>query len=470
MTRAVVVGSGPNGLAAAIRLAQRGLDVTVLERADVPGGGTRTSQATVPGLWHDDCSAVHPLGVLSPFFASLGLQRLGLRWEWPDIDLAHPLDDGRVGLLSRDLDRTVESLGVDGRSWRRTFAPLARDFDATLLDVLRPIQHVPRHPWALARFGAHAAWPATTYVRRWSDEPARALFTGSAAHAFARLDRPLSASVGVLLTTAGHRAGWPVARGGSHSIATALVAVLEGLGGRVLTGVEVEDLDRLPVPPPDLVMLDVTPAAALRLAGDRIAPPVRRALRRYRHGPAAFKVDFALDGPVPWTNLDVGRAGTVHLGGTADEIAHAEEQVVRGRMPERPFVLVSQPFVADPTRSAGGRFPLWAYAHVPHGWTEDVTETVIAQIERFAPGFRDRIVGVAARGPEQLEADNPNYVGGDIGAGANGGLQLLVRPRPARDPYRLAARLFLCSAATPPGAGVHGMCGVNAAESAIRGL
>ncbi len=468
MTRAIVVGSGPNGLAAAIRLAQSGVEVTVLERADRPGGGMRTSETTLPGLLHDDCSAVHPMGVLSPFLASLGLEKYGLTWRWPDIDLAHPLDDGRGAVLSRDLDRTVTSLGVDGADWRRVFAPIARDLDATLHDIFKPIQHVPRHPVALARFGSRALWPATGFVRRWSDEPARALFMGAAAHAFGRLDRPLSSAVGLLLCAAGHRAGWPVAQGGSQSIAAALVALLTDLGGRIQTGVDVTDLRELDTA--DVVLLDTSPTAALRLGGDRIAPRVRRALGRYRYGPAAFKLDLALDGPVPWRNAEAGQAGTVHLGGTAAEIAHVEALTARGVMPERPFVLVAQQQLADPTRSRDGHVPLWAYAHVPHGWPGDASEAIVRQIERFAPGFRDRIVATAPRGTAALEAHNPNYVGGDIGVGANSLPQLLVRPRAAIDPYRLGEGLYLCSAATPPGAGVHGMCGFHAAESALSRL
>lgn len=473
MTRAVVVGSGPNGLAAAIRLAHAGVEVTVLERAGTPGGGTRTSESTLPGLLHDDCSAVHPMGVMSPFLVSLGLQRYGLRWRWPEIDLAHPLEDGRAALLSRDLDVTAASLGPDGADWRRLFAPLVRDFDALLADVFRPVQHVPRYPIALARFGARAAWPATRFVSRWSDEPARALFMGSAAHAFGRLDRPLGAAVGMLLTTSGHRGGWPVAEGGSRAIAAAMIAVLGEAGGTVRTGVEVTSVEDLAAHvgwEPDLVLLDTSPTDAIRIGGAAIAPRVRRALERYRYGPAAFKVDLALDDAVPWTNPDVRRAGTVHVGGTAAEIAHAEALTARGVMPARPFVLVAQQHVADPTRSRDGHVPVWAYAHVPHAWPGDATSAILDQMERFAPGIRDRVVAVASRGTQELEAHNPNYVGGDIGTGANGLPQLLMRPRPAIDPYRLGERLYLCSAATPPGAGVHGMCGFHAAGSALRGL
>ncbi|MBD8870332.1 phytoene desaturase family protein [Nocardioides donggukensis] len=474
MSTAVIVGSGPNGLAAAVRLAQAGVQVTVLEREDRPGGGTRTSELTLPGVLHDDCSAFHPLGVASPFLHSLDLGRFGLTWRWPDVDLAHPLDDGRAGVLSRDLERTVASLGPDGKAWRGLFGPLAEDFDALAEDVLRPVLHLPRHPVLLARFGLNAALPATLLVRRWEDERARALFMGVAAHAFNRLDTPLSAAVGLMLGAAGHRSGWPVAEGGSAAISGALVALLESLGGTVRTGVTVRGLEQLgdlSGGAPDLVLLDTSPHDALSIVGDRVPDRVRRGLARYRYGPAAYKVDYAVDGDVPWTNEECRLAGTLHLGGTAAEVAAAERDVSRGRMPDRPFVLAGQQYLADPSRSAGGANPVWAYAHVPHGYAGDATEAVTAQIERFAPGFRERILATHVRTPRDLAAYNPNYVGGDISSGANTALQIALRPRPAADPYSLGVPgVYLCSSATPPGGGVHGMCGANAAESALAHL
>ncbi len=473
MTRAVVVGSGPNGLAAALRLAGEGIEVVVLEAADRPGGGSRTSETTIPGLLHDDCSAVHPMGVLSPYLSTLGLDRFGLTWRWPDVDLAHPLDDGRAAVLSRTPERTVASLGADGPAWWRLFEPIVRDLDLLLQDAFRPLAHVPQHPIALARFGLRALEPASVFVRRWDDDPAKALFTGAAAHAFGRLDRPLSASVGLLLAAAGHLGGWPVAEGGSQAISTAMLALLAERGGTVRTGVEVTSLAQVADAAggaPDVVLLDTSPSAAVRIAGDRLSGRVRRSLGRYRYGPAAFKVDFALSGEVPWSHPDVRRAGTVHVGGSAAEIAANEGLTSLGIMPERPFVLVAQQHVADPTRAADGHVPLWAYAHVPHDWTGDATEAIVRQIERFAPGFRDRIVMSVPRGPQAMAAYNANYVGGDIGVGANTPRQILVRPRIALDPYRLADGLYLCSAATPPGAGVHGMCGFHAAGSALARL
>lgn len=473
MTEAVVVGSGPNGLAAAITLARSGVRTTVLEASDVAGGGARTSELTLPGVLHDDCSAFHPSGVASPFFRELSLEEHGLEWLWPEVDLAHPVPDGRVGVVSREMARTVESLGADGERWRRTFQPFAADAESLLEDVLRPMVHLPRHPALLARFGTLAALPATVAARRFTDQPAQALFTGAAAHAFGRLDRPLSASVGMLLTTLGHHAGWPVARGGSGSIARALVSVLRGHGGRVLTGTRVDDLRQLADltgRTPDLVMLDTAPDGALRLARDRLPDGVRRQLQRFRYGPAAFKVDFAVRGGVPWTSPDLRAAGTVHLGGTSAQVAAAEAATARGRMPTEPFVLVGQQYLADPSRSAGGVNPVWAYAHVPHGWTGDATEAITAQVERYAPGFRDTVVATHVRDVRGLAVHNANYVGGDIGTGANTARQLVARPRLSPDPYRLAPGLYLCSSATAPGGGVHGMCGHHAATRALARL
>jgi phytoene dehydrogenase-like protein len=474
MTTAVVVGSGPNGLAAAIRLAQEGLEVRVLEAYDRPGGGTRTTELTLPGVLHDDCAAFHPTGVVSPYLRTLGLDRFGLEWLWPDIDLAHPLDDGRAGILSRELDRTVSSLGSDGAAWRGLFRPITENFDQLLAEIFRPVLHVPKHPLVLTRFGRHALMPATWIARRWQDDPARALYMGAAAHAFGRLDTPLSGSVGLMLAAAGHRAGWPVARGGTQSISGAMIALLEELGGSVKTGVTVSELDQLrdlTGRAPDVVMLDTSPTAVLEIVGDRLPGRVRRGLRLYRYGPAVHKVDFAIEGNVPWTNEECRRAGTLHLGGTAQEVVAAEAATVRGSLPERPFVLVGQQYLADPSRSAGSVNPLWAYAHVPHGYAGDATEAVISQIERFAPGFPDQILATATRSAPEMATYNANYVGGDIASGANTAKQIALRPRFALNPYTLGVDgVYLCSSATPPGGGVHGMCGYNAAETALARL
>jgi len=469
MTSAVVVGSGPNGLAAAIRLAQEGISVTVLEGHDRPGGGTRTSELTLPGVLHDDCAAFHPTGVISPFLASLGLERHGLEWLWPEIDLAHPLDDGRAGVLSRDFDRTLDSLGSDAAAWRRLFGPLVEHLDDIVSEIFRPVVHVPSHPITLTKFGIKALMPATWTARRWKDDPARALYMGVAAHAFGRLNTPLSGSVGLMLSAAGHKAGWPVAKGGTQSITNAMISELESLGGAVKTGVTVTSLDELGGP--DIVMLDTAPDAVVRIVGDKLPGRVRRQLTRYKYGPAVHKVDFAIDGDVPWTNADARVAGTLHLNGTAEEIVAAEAATARGELPDRPFVLIGQQYLADPSRSQGSINPLWAYAHVPHNYQGDATEHVMGQIERFAPGFRDTIVATSTRNAPEMAAYNPNYVGGDIGSGANTAKQIALRPRFALNPYKLGVKgIYLCSSATPPGAGVHGMCGFNAAETALRGL
>ena len=469
MTEAVVVGAGPNGLAGAVTLAQQGVVVTVLEAAATIGGGTRTSENTVPGLLHDDCSAVHPTSLASPFLRSLDLERHGLAWRWPEVDLAHPLDSGSAGVLLRSLDDTVAGLGGDGPAWRRVFGPLVAHYDDVVAEVFRPVLHLPRHPLPLARFGLAALLPATVLARLWKTEEARALFGGVAAHGFYPLRRPLTSAVGLMLTAAGHAYGWPVAEGGSQSITNALAARLVELGGTIKTGVPVESYRE--VERADVVMLDLAPGAAANLLGAAQPARVARAYRRYRHGPGAFKVDLAVQGGVPWTNEACRRAGTVHLGGTIAEIAATEREIHAGRLPERPFVLVGQQYLADPSRSVGDLHPVYAYAHVPHGYSGDATEAVIDQIERFAPGVRERIVARFSRGTTALAEYNRNYVGGDIATGANDPLQVAIRPRIALDPYATGVPgVYLCSAATPPGAGVHGMCGFNAARSALRAL
>lgn len=469
MSEAVVVGSGPNGLAAALTLVEAGLSVRVLEARSTPGGGTRSSELTLPGLIHDECSGFHPMGVASPFFQGQNLEPYGLRWRWPEIELAHPLDGGRAALLWRDVDRTADGLGPDGDAWRRPFGRLSRHFDAVFAEVAQPVLHLPRHPVTFARFGLHALLPATVFARRFRGAEARALFGGVAAHAFSRLDTPLSSSVGLVLGAAGHAYGWPVAEGGSGAIADAMVAKLRDLGAKVETDVEVTDHRQLD--DPDVVLFDTTPAAAARILGDRLPRRVQRAYRRFRHGPAAYKIDLALEGPIPWTNPDVGRAGTVHLGGTFEEIARAEASVVAGRLPADPFILLGQQYVADPSRSVGDLHPVYLYGHVPAGYRGDATDVLLAQVERFAPGFRARIRHTTVTGPADLERTNQNYVGGDIAGGASTMLQLVGRPRLALDPYATTVPgAFLCSASTPPGAGVHGMSGANAARRALRHL
>ena len=469
MSSAIVVGSGPNGLAAAARLARAGLDVTVLEASDTIGGGARSSEVIIPGLVHDHCSAFHPIAAASPFLAGLDLASYGLTWRRPAVDCVHPLDDGSAGVLHRSIDRTAEGLAADGARWRRVFQPLATRFDDLLDDATQPVLRVPRHPLLLARFGAAAMLPATTVARLWRTEQAKALWAGVAAHAFYRLDRPMTSAVGMMLVTAGHAQGWLVAEGGSQAIADALAADIRAHGGVIETGQRVTSARDLP--PSDVLMLDVSPSTAADILGDRLPTRVARAYRRYRHGPGAFKVDFAVEDGVPWASSEARQAGTVHLGGDADEVVANEQSVHKGAMPQRPFVLVGQQYLADPGRSVGNTHPVWSYAHVPNGYTGDATDAIVAQIERFAPGFRQRIVGMAVRSTTEMSTYNPNYVGGDIIGGASSLVQLLFRPRFAVDPYFTGVPgAYLCSASTPPGAGAHGMCGANAAARALAAL
>ncbi|MGC0364434.1 phytoene dehydrogenase-like protein [Rhodococcus sp. 27YEA15] len=465
MTTAIVVGAGPNGLAAAVTLAREGIDVTVLEAADVIGGGTKTSERILPGLIHDDGAAVHPIALASPFFRSLDLAGQGLRWAWPEVDLAHPLDGGGAGVMKHSLDDTAALLGVDGDRWRRLFGPLSAAFDDLAGEVLRPLLHVPRHPIELARFGAMAAIPASTLGRIWRTDEARALFAGNAAHGWYPLSRPLTSSYALMFAAISHRYGWPVAVGGSARITDALAAILLAHGGRIETGRRVRSLSELSS---DLVMLDLEPAAVAALAGDRLPKRVARSYRRFRRAPSAFKLDLAIEGGIPWTNGHVRQAGTVHLGGSAAEVAATEKAIARGTMPAAPFVLLAQQYLADPSRSVGEVHPVYAYAHVPHGYSGDASAAILAQIERFAPGTRDRIVGMHATSGLDLERGNPNLVGGDIIGGANDPLQVVLRPRAGRDQYGTGIPgVYICSASTPPGAGVHGMCGHNAALSAL---
>jgi len=466
MSHAVVVGAGPNGLACAVALAREGVQVTVLEAADTIGGGTRTSELTLPGVLHDHCSAVHPMPVGSPFLRELELERHGLQWCFPEVDLAHPLDDGSAGAMYRSFDATAEALGADGKRWRRAFAHSAAVMDLLNEDTFRPLLNIPRHPFVLTRFGIPASLPATLFAKRFRTPQARALFGGVAAHAYSPLTRPLSSSIGAALITACHAYGWAVARGGSRAITDALAAELAAHGGTIETGVRVRALSELPAA--DAVVLDLAPRVVAELAGDALPRRVARAYERYKHGPGAFKMDLAVQGGVPWTAEACRKAGTVHAVGSFAELVHAEAEINKGRMPEKPLVLVGQQYLADPTRSAGDVHPIWAYAHVPSGYDGDASDALLSQIERFAPGFRERIVATAVRTPAQFESYNPNYVGGDIITGANTPWHFVARPRLALDPYKTGiSGVFICSAATPPGAGAHGMNGYNAAQSAL---
>lgn len=469
MTEAVVVGSGPNGLAAAVTLAAGGVDVTVLEASDSIGGGTRSGEATLPGLVHDECSGFHPLACDTPLSRQFDLEAHGLRWALPGVQYSHPLDGGRGAAVWQSVDRTAEQLGVDGASYWRMFHPLDRRFGAIADEFLQPMVHVPRHPIALARFGAYAAMPASLLVRRWRTPEAQALFAGVAAHAFRPLHTLMSSAIGVALGTAAHRFGWPVAVGGSQAISAALASLLESYGGRIRTGTPVHDYRELGNV--DIIMLDTSPRDAAAILAGAIPARVARAYRRFRHGPGAFQVSFAVQDGIPWLHEPSRYAGTVHVGGSYAEIADAEHRIWQNSMPKQPFVLVGQQSVADPGRAHEGVHPVDVYAHVPAGWRGEATGAIVDQIERFAPGFSRRIRAQRVRSVYDIEHRNPNYVDGDIITGANTARQLVFRPRIAADPYATGVRgVYICSAATPPGAGAHGMSGWHAARSALKYL
>jgi phytoene dehydrogenase-like protein len=469
VSKAIVVGSGPNGLAAALVLAAAGLEVTALEAEDVAGGGTRSVEATLPGLLHDECSGFHPLAVDNELSRTFDLAAHGLSFALPPVQYAHPLDEGRGAAAWRSVEETASHLGRDGRSWQRMFGPLAAEFDRVAQEFLQPMLHVPRAPLALARFGAYSGLPASLLTRRFRDDEARALFAGVAAHAFRPMSSLASSAIGTALGTAAHRYGWPVAVGGSASIGAALQSALVAYGGRVETGVRITSYDELDEA--DIVMLDTSPSAAAQIMGDRMPRRTANAYRRFQHGPGAFQIALAVHEGIPWTYEPARSAGTVHAVGDYAETARAEADLWRGRMPQRPYVLLGQQYLADPGRASGGLVPVDAYAHVPTGFTGDVTQAILDQIERFAPGTRERIAHITVHSTAALEARNANYVGGDIVTGANTLRQLLFRPRPALDPYSTGVDgVYLCSAATPPGAGAHGMCGWHAARSALRHL
>lgn len=467
---AVVVGSGPNGMAAAISLAGAGRSVTVLEGASTAGGGTRSAELTLPGFRHDVCSTVHPFGRISPFFAGLDLERHGLRWIAPPAAIAHPLDDGSAVLLRGDVATTAAGLGDerDARAYERLVGPLVRRWDRLMPDILGPF-HVPLDPrraLPLAAFGLDAIQSATSVARRFRGVRARALFAGAAAHSVIGLTEPISAAAALVMLATAHDDGWPSPAGGSGEIARALAAELASLGGRVVTDRWVRGLDDLPRH--EVVVFDVAPRDLADIAGEALPEGYRAALRRYRHGAGIFKLDLAIDGAIPWAAREVAEAGTVHLGGTLEEIARAEGLVARGQVPDRPFVLLAQTSLFDRSRAPAGRNTVWAYCHVPNGSPVVMTDAILAQIERFAPGFRERILATVVTSPANLEAANPNDVGGDIGGGRFDLGQLFTRPTwRFVSPYSTPNRsIFLCSAATPPGGGVHGMCGVHAARAA----
>lgn len=465
---AAVVGSGPNGLAAAITLAQAGRRVLLIEARDTLGGGARSAALTLPGFTHDVCATVLGLGASSPFFRSLPLAEHGLEWALPEAPLAHPLDDGRAVIIERAVEATAHGIGgADGAAWRRLIGPIVDDWDRLLPDLLGPLPLPPRHPLSLLKFGLRALWPARLLAKTvFRHEPARAALAGLAAHSILPLDAPLSAAFGVTLGANAHASGWPVAKGGSQRFVDALASYFRSLGGEVQTGWEVKTLDEIPAP---VVLCDLTPRQLLRIAGERLPAGYQRQLERFRHGPGVFKIDYALSNPIPWMASDVGRAGTVHLGGTLDEIAASEAAANRGQVADKPYVLLAQTSRFDPSRAPAGRHTAWAYCHVPHNAAVDMTAAIEAQIERFAPGFGDCVLARATKTAPQMELWNANYIGGDINGGVQDALQHYTRPVPRLNPYATPVKgLYFCSSSTPPGGGVHGMCGWHAATRALR--
>lgn len=463
---AVIVGAGPNGLTAAVTLAAAGLAVRVYEAAPNVGGGARTEELTVPGFRHDSCSTAHPLGAGSPVFGQLPLRRFGLEWVHPPLPLAHPTSDG-TAVLAPDLAQTARGFGPDAGAYRRLLEPFSERWDDLATDVLRaPLTGFPEHPALLARFGLRAALPVAVLARALRTERARTLLTGLAAHVMAPPYGPGTGGVAMLFALAAHAGGWPFARGGSQAVTDALAGYLTELGGQVHTGCRIRSFSELPRV--RAYLFDTSPTELSAIAGHRLGPRYRAALGRVRYGPAAFKIDYALDGPVPWSDDACRHAGTVHIGASRKEIAAALTAAGSNAPSQRPFLITAQPSLFDPTRAPEGRHVFWAYAHVPNGWRGDLTDAVEAQLERAAPGFRDLVLARAVRGPAELAATNPNYVGGDIACGSFSGTQTLLRPTARPVPYSTPdPAVYLCSAATPPGPGVHGMCGYHAARIAL---
>jgi phytoene dehydrogenase-like protein len=465
---AVVVGGGPNGLAAAITLAQAGRSVLVREALSTIGGGSRSAALTLPGFVHDVCSAIHPLSRLSPFMRSLDLAAHGLTWVDPPAALAHPLDDGPAVIVERSVEATAANLGSDAAAYRRLMQPFVNNWQAMAPDLLGPLPLPPRHPVLLALFGLGALWPAEWLARtNFRGQRARALFAGNSAHSMLPLTAPLTAALGLIIGGSGHAVGWPLALGGSQCIVDAMAAYLLALGGEIETNAPVNNIDELP--PARHVLFDLTPHQLVRIAGHKLPPSYVRRLEKYRYGVGIYKMDWALDGPIPWKDPNIQRVATVHLGGTLPEIAAGEAAVWRGQHPERPFVLLAQASAFDPTRAPAGKHTVWAYCHVPLGSTFDMSARITAQIERFAPGFRDRVLAVSTRDTAAVEAHNANYVGGDINGGVQDWRQFFTRPVLRAVPYSTPnPQIYLCSSSTPPGGGVHGMCGYHAARAVLR--
>jgi len=465
---AIVVGAGPNGLAAGILLARAGLSVLVVEGSTVAGGGARSAELTLPGFIHDPCAAVHPFGKASPLFRSLPLTEHGLKWIEPDAPLAHPLDGGQAVLVERNFEAMAESLGADGPAYRRAISFWVEHWEELFADLVGPLPLPPRHPFSILRVAPQSLLPAEPLARMLFRTPgAQALFAGMAGHSMVPLDRPLTGAFGLMLSMLSHVVGWPIVQGGTQALANALVSYYQSLGGELVTGTWVNSLSELPEA--RVVLFDTPPRSVLRIAGDWLPDGYRRQLNRFRYGQGVFKVDYALDGPIPWENSACLRTATFHVGGTLQEIAAAEKAVWRGQHPERPFVLLAQPTIWDPSRAPQDKHTVWAYSHVPAGSTVDMSGPIEAQIERFAPGFSQRILARHTRNAVQMEEYNPNYVQGDINSGVQDVWQFFTRPTFSLRPYRMARKgLYFCGSSTPPGGGVHGLCGYFAAQTVLK--
>jgi phytoene dehydrogenase-like protein len=467
---AVVIGSGPNGLSAAVHLARQGLSILVLEASATIGGGTRSAELTLPGFIHDICAAILPLSLNSPFFSSLPLAEFGVNWVHSPIPLAHPMDVGRTVMVYRSLRETARSLGADESGYLRLYEPILANWEHIQQDILGPLHIPPRHPIAAARFGINALQSASGLARRsFSEDPARAIFAGMAAHSIMPLETPATAAFGLVTNLLSHIVGWPMVKGGTQNLANALAAYFVSLSGEIVTNCPIQSVHDLP--PARAILFDTAPHNMVKIAGDRLPKRYQRQVEHYRYGPGVFKMDFALDGPIPWSDEENSQSATFHLGGTLAEIAASERAVWRGEYPDRPFVILAQPSLFDPSRAPAGKHTVWAYCHVPNGSTLDCSDRIENQIERFAPGFRDRILAKNTYSAAQMESYNPNYVGGDINCGVQDLRQLFTRPVPRRFPYTTPAKdIFICSSATPPGGGVHGMCGFYAAKIALENV
>lgn len=464
---AVIIGSGPNGLAAAITLLRAKKRVLIIEAKDSIGGGMRTGELTLPGFQHDICSAIHPLGIGSPFFRSIPLAEHGLKWIYSPAALAHPLDNGQTALLVNSIEETAKTLGEDSEAYRHIIGPLASKWNLILPEILAPL-HIPRHPFALLRFGLSAIQPAQSFSKRkFSSALARGFFAGLAAHSIVPLEAPITASFALVLGILGHRVGWPMPLGGSQSIALALESYIKSLGGEFLLNTNIKSLEELPSS--DIILFDLTPRQILAIAGSRLPEGYRHQLEKYRYGPGIFKMDFAVKSPLPFKSPECTLSAVVHIGGTMEEIAHSEKEVWQGKHPEKPFVILAQQSLFDKTRAPGENHTVWAYCHVPNGSDVDMSERIISQIERFAPGFRSTILSAHRMNSMDFQTYNSNYIGGDINGGVQNWRQLFTRPTLSFTPYRTPVKgIYICSSSTPPGGGVHGMCGFYAAKTALK--